>query len=104
MNTNGYAVICDARMGESLGIETLALVDRTRTKSLWWTSDDWRIAICYRDKRAADFAAKRLRRNRARVIRFCDAAEILAEQSERISNADAMREHEQGWDAHKGET
>ena len=34
-----YAILCDARKGSSLGVEKIALVDRKKTKSQWWTSD-----------------------------------------------------------------
>ncbi|KSF20025.1 hypothetical protein AO935_15455 [Pseudomonas aeruginosa] len=83
----GFAIICDARAGEGLGIDTLALVDRRKTRSLWWTSDDWSIAINYQKRDAAEFAAKRLKKNRARVVPFEQALRTLQAQARAIREA-----------------
>ncbi len=96
-----YAIICDARKGESLGIEVLALVDRSKSKRLWWTSDDAGIAIQYIKLDAARFACKRLRRNNARVVPFADAKRMLHGQSNEIMHNEAMSDTEAGWDGHK---
>lgn len=106
-----YGIIQDARKGK--GISTLALVDRQRSKRLWWTSDNANIAICYEKKSAAEFAAKRLRRNRARVVPFARVQQILNDQRakrqvlERGWDRDNLRRELDregeglGWDAHK---
>lgn len=99
---SGFAIICDARAGESLGISTLALVDREKSNRLWWTSDSPHLAICYREKTAADFACRRLRKNRPRVVPFEAAARILNEQSDDIMHREALNDIDMGWDAHKG--
>lgn len=104
----GFAIICDARAGHKLGIEVLALVDRSKSRRYWWTSDEPGIAIRYRSEHAAGFAAKRLRRNNARVVPFSKAARMLREQSNSISFHEAemdfheaMSSAESGWDDHK---
>jgi len=103
-----YAIICDARKGGKLGVDTLALVDRSKSRRLWWTSDNPRIAISYRSRDAAEFAAGRLRRNRARVVPFDQAVRILNQQAEGVRDAEREFEHqsalaacEEGWDGHK---
>lgn len=97
----GYAILCDARAGEGLGIHTLALVDRSRSRRLWWTSDDWSIAINYRSRSAAEFAARRLHHNNARVVPFEAAMSMLREQAKEITHIEAMNACEVGWDGHK---
>lgn len=97
----GYAIVCDARKGESLGIGTLALVDRAKTKKLWWTSDDPFLILHYQKMDAALFAAKRLTRNNAHVVSYSDAVNAIAEQAKEISHQEAMMDSEMGWDAHK---
>lgn len=92
-----YAIICDARAGK--GISILALVDRGKSKRLWWTSDDDAIAICYRDKCAADFACRRLKRNRPRVVAFKEAAATLRRQADDRMAMERQWEHEAGMEA-----
>lgn len=106
-----FGIICDARKGK--GISTLALVDRARSKRLWWTSDDANIAICYESKSAAEFAAGRLKKNNARVVPFVRVQQTLNDQRSRRQDLegwwiednvtrDRLNEGEGlGWDAHK---
>ncbi len=101
-----FGIICDARKGK--GIRTLALVDRSRSKRLWWTSDNANIAMCYRKRDAADFAAARLKKNRARVVNFADVQDILTAQKHKRTILEVDWEHERdwvegdrSWDAHK---
>ena len=103
-----YGIICDARKGEGLGIDTLALVDRSKSSRFWWTSDNANIAMCYRKRSAASFAAGRLKKNNVRVVPFGVAQDILGIQSRLISEAERDREHlaildalEDGWGGHK---
>ena len=98
----GYAIVCEARTGASLGITTLALVDRSKSRDAWWTSDDPTLAINYSSEHAAAFVAKRLKMNRPRVVPFADAARLLDEQAAEIIHHEAMSDAEQGWDGHKG--
>lgn len=105
-SNDGYTIICNARTGK--GINTLALVDRKKTKRLWWTSDDVCLAICYESYRAARFACSRLRYNHPRVVPFKEAAATLRRQAEDRMAMERQWEHEEGcaameagWDGHK---
>lgn len=98
----GYAIVCDARAGASLGVSSLALVDRSKAKHLWWTSDDPTIALRYDSEAAAQFAMRRLRHNRPRVVPFAKAAAMLQRQAASIDHEASLAESEMGWDAHKG--
>ncbi len=101
-----YGIICDARTGK--GVKILALVDRGKSKRLWWTSDDAAIAIRYNDRRAADFACSRLKRNNPRVVAWAKVEgklnyqamvrESLEEEWAYEAGSAAM---EAGWDGHK---
>ena len=97
----GYAIICDARSGKRYGIDTLALVDRSKTKKRWWTSDCPELIMKFRKKSAADYSAKRMRKNNARVVAFDEAYEIITTQDETIGIHEANMENEAGWDGHK---
>lgn len=79
-----YAILCDARKGQRLGIETLALVDRSLSKSIWWTSDRVDLILNYRKLDAANFAVKRLKMNRARVVSYDFAERVIRGQAESI--------------------
>jgi len=77
---SGYGIICRAKTGK--GITRLALVDRTKTRRLWWTSDDPAIALCYERKNAAEFACGRLKKNSPRVVTFDEACQMLRYQAD----------------------
>ena len=101
-----FGIICNARVGK--GIRFLALVDRGKSKRLWWTSDDAAIAIRYNDKRAAEFACSRLKRNNPRVVNWRRVEAMLNDQAdirERLENEwlheAACAEMEDGWDGHR---
>lgn len=103
-----FGIICNARKGRSLGIDVLALVDRTRNKNRWWTSDNPNIAICYTSEPAALFAASRLRKNNVRVVPFSRLKSLLSSQVEAIEEAERDADHQNGmaavefgWDGHK---
>ncbi|WP_116082050.1 hypothetical protein [Tropicimonas sp. IMCC34011] len=103
-----YAIICNARKGASMGISTLALVDRAKSKSLWWTDHNSELAMKYRKRSAAEFAASRLKQNNARVVSSAFAHAILSRQFRAIVTAEreaddakCMDAAEAGWDAHK---
>lgn len=98
---SGFAVICDARYGAASGIEVLALVDRQKTRTCWWTPDDASIAICYQREGAAHFAANRLRANGPRVVPFVIAKAMLDEQAELAAHRGAQADAEADWDSHK---
>ena len=101
-----FGIVCNARTGK--GIRKLALVDRSKSKRLWWTSDDPTIAIEYRSKNAAEFACSRLKHNRPSVVPFSELQRILEKQSStrrRIESEWCIEEGriamEAGWDGHK---
>lgn len=106
-----YGIICNARKGK--GISILALVDRGRSKRLWWTSDNANIAICYESKSAAEFAASRLTKNNVRVEPFVRVQQLLNMQHATRQRLEAEWERDNmdrylraegeglGWDAHK---
>ena len=79
-----YSILCDARKGENLGIDYLGLVDRKITKRTWWTSDDANLLLRYHSKSAADFVARRLRLNNARVVSSKYAVSVIDRQRRRI--------------------
>ena len=97
-----FAVICNARRGRELGIEVLALVDRKKSRSRWWTSDNPSIAICYPSRAAAQFAARRLRKNSPRVVSFEIASRQLTAQADKALRDDEDRLlDDSSWDSHK---
>lgn len=100
----GYAIICDARKGSGLGINTLALVDRALTKSTWWTSDNPSLILNYQSKSAALYARKRLKMNQPMVVTFESAVKIIRDQMNEITHQEAMASTEDGWDGHKAWT
>lgn len=93
-----YAILCDARKGSSLGVEKIALVDRKKTKSQWWTSDQSQLILNYRKRSAADFACKRLKRNNPEVISYERAVKVVENQAKEILLTQAERESEEGWE------
>ena len=94
-----YAIICDARQGWKLGIRTLALVDRSKTKRRWWTSDSTNLIMEFIKESAAEYSSRRLRRNNARVVNYETAVNIINEQDCDIMHHEA--DSELGWDSHK---
>lgn len=77
---NGWAIICDARLGEAYDVEILALVDRSQTTSMWWTSDDVELMMCFTHREAAMRSVRRLKHNNPRVVPYIEAARIIAKQ------------------------
>jgi hypothetical protein len=96
-----YAIICDARKGHQLDIDVLALVDRKRCKSSWWTSDDFGLIMRFKKKSAALFSCKRLRKNNARVVDYKDAKRYISEQCLDILHNEGINCDGGGWDGHK---
>ena len=93
-----FGIACDARKGGKLGIETLFLVDRNKTKRSWWTSDDFYLIRWYEHKEAALSKAACFRFNNTRVLdRETIRAMIEQQESEINNNLDS----DQSWDAHK---
>lgn len=96
-----YAILCDARAGGELGIDALGLVDRSKTRDLWWTSDDPGLLLIYRNRSAAEHACRRLRMNSPRVVPAAEAVRLLQEQRNEIICSAAMDDIEAGWGGHK---
>jgi hypothetical protein len=103
-----FAILCDAREGRDMGIRVLALVDRSKERRLWWTSDNPSIVRAYDSREEAQDACNKLGRNNPRVVSFDKMKRKIVAQTQEI--AEAEREHENrqvmddaemGWDAHK---
>ena len=91
-----YSIICDARKGNNLGINKLALVDRSKTKKIWWTSDSSSLIMKFRLRSAAEYSLKRLFRNNPRIVEHDAAVRIINEQENDIEHNEA--ENEAGFD------
>ena len=97
----GYAILCDARKGGQFGINCLALVDRNKTKKLWWTSDDEHLIMIFKKKSAAQFTLNKLMMNSPCISSADDAINSIKLQREQIDHHEASAENEMGWDGHK---
>ncbi len=95
-----YAIICDANQGQEFGINKLALVDRTKNKRLWWTSDNSSIIMNFKKKELAEAVLKRLHHNNPQIVSFQIALNMINNQSEQLM-AESSDDYELGWDAHK---
>ena len=87
MSWRYYAILCDARHGSNLDIDTLAFVDRTRSTSQWWTSDDPGLVLKFRTEHAAQRVCSRFKHNNPRVVDFNEAYQAIAEQQQPILRA-----------------
>lgn len=107
----GYAIICNARKGRNKGnkgIKFLALVDRDKSKNLWWVSDNPSLIIDFYKEETAIKTCKRLKLNKPRVVPYQHAVSIISRQGENLWEAEkesmheaAMYSVEEGWDGHK---
>jgi len=79
-----YAIICDARKGAELGIDTLALTDRTKAHGDFWTSDDVRLVMRFFNPTVAAKIAGRLRHNNPRVVEYEVARKVIEGQADSI--------------------
>lgn len=97
-----YAIICDARneKGQEIGIRTLAMVDRSKRRDVWWTSDDADSIMRFANRGAAERKCRSLRHNYPRVVSFADAVKEINEQDEAASEASGEFA-DLGWDGHK---
>ena len=96
-----YSIICEARKGHDLGISHIALVDRSKTKDTWWTSDNSHLIMCFKKRSAAEFSLRKIKRNNPKIVSFDEAKDIIDEQRDIIDMDEAMAMSEQGWDGHK---
>lgn len=83
--SRGWAIVCDAQQGAGLGVSHLVLVDQFKDASMWWTSDDPTIAMCYRSRNVAVTAQRRFFHNNPRVVRYEEAVQLLAAQNHQIA-------------------
>jgi hypothetical protein len=104
-----YAIICNARKGENMGIDVLALVDRAKSKQFWWTSDHASLILNYLSRDAAEYCVKRLKKNNARIVAYESAVKLISRQNglvieatNAINDDRARSDAELGWDGHKG--
>lgn len=107
-----YSILCESQQGSELGVSVLGLVDRSKTKRLWWTSDEPALLLRYESREAAEYARQRLKHNSPRVVTSRYAEECLSGQRQCIVDAKgqmrdlkdpeaAMDAVEWGWDGHK---
>lgn len=91
----GFAIVCDARKGFSLGVHTLGLVDRKIEKHLWWTSDEPDLLMHFPTRGEARQALKRLRHNNPRIIPHDRACQVIHSQGALINHhmAEALNSH-----------
>lgn len=103
-----YSIICEARKGHDAGITYLALIDRRRIRTRFWTSDEAAFLRVFATKEQAEARLRSLKYNRARVVRQDEALSILQHQrnaryqseNEKMHDA-AASDMELGWDGHK---
>jgi hypothetical protein len=84
-----YAIICDARLGKTLGVKHLALVDRKLTRRMWWTTNSKALIAAFSDLKAAEEKAAQLAQNNARVVPHEKAQRMIEEQKLRIEELEA---------------
>jgi hypothetical protein len=107
-----YAIICKARSGKDKGVRILALVDRKKTRRLWWTSDNIAHIQTFDTLHEAETRAGRLTQNSVRVLPYEKVCNKIRAQNQRILAAQESRDRiqddrdcldavELGWDAHK---
>jgi len=96
-----YAIVCDARKGKDLGITHLALVDRSRFRQFWWTSDGIDFIKTFNNKEEAQKVCNKYKYNNPRVVDYKEVVELLKSQNEEIIHNEALVSVEAGWDGHK---
>jgi hypothetical protein len=64
----------------------LALVDRTKDQTLWWTADDPELVMQFHKKHAAEHSANRLKK--AVVVTYDQALGYITEQHKKFSGAE----------------
>lgn len=82
---SAYAIVCDARHGRSLGIDTLAMVDRSKTESEFWTSDKPHLIMRFLSPKVATKVASRFVFNNPRVVEYEFARDIIERQNMSVS-------------------
>jgi hypothetical protein len=93
-----FAIVCEARKGQKLGITHLALVDRRKCKTEWWTSDKTSLIMKFATEAQAKVQLRRLKHNCPQILPYSVALEWISEQANEIEESN---NREQGWDSHK---
>ena len=81
---DAFAIICNARDDdgqEKYNINYLALVDRRKNKSLFWTSDDSSLIMRFNNKSAAEKVVARLKYNSPKIVSYKQAVGIVNENN-----------------------
>lgn len=81
-----YAILVNADDGQHLGIECLAMVDRTKSEKLWWISDNENLIMCFKSYKNAKKQLDRLKHKNPRIVNFSFAKQKIIEQKESIRN------------------
>ena len=63
-----YVVVQNSRINKKV-MPTMYLVDRSKTKRMWWSPDSY-YAMVFNNKSAAEFQAKRYKFNKPRVMQI----------------------------------
>lgn len=100
----GWGILRKARKGQSLGIKVIAMVDRSKCRSQWWTSNEPDLIMDFHYQAAAEKRASGI--PNARVADIDHVRQRIREQAEAIEEAEWEREDfdlldDPSWDAHK---
>lgn len=79
-----FAVVCDARKGATRGVQQLVLCDQKICPGIFWTSDDSRKVMRFRNRSVAEDTCRRFKHNKCQVVSYEEALSILARQSDAI--------------------
>lgn len=79
-----FAVVCDARKGSAKGVHHLVLCDQKVCPGIFWTSDDQRRVMRFRNRTVAEATSKRFKFNETRVVGYEEALSILSRQFDAI--------------------
>lgn len=81
-----YAIICDAKTGNSKGLVILALTDKAKApadrhnKMIWWIADNPDVIMRYRSSETAEQHCSKFKYNNPRVVFFDDAYAMIEMQ------------------------
>lgn len=81
-----YAIICDAKNGNSKGFVILALSDKAKAvcdrnnKMIWWIADNPDVIMRYRKSDIAEQHCNKFKYNNPRVVFFDDAYAMIEAQ------------------------
>ena len=81
-----YSILCTARQGKEMGIEQLAMTDKSRYPRTSWTSDDPEMFVKFYSKHHVDKVCERLQHNQPVVVDYWEAIDVVRKQAESIVN------------------